>query len=75
MNVSTDEIKAIKPGCTEAFNCDKEKMKSLATVLSTLNTFGSRPDDIVLYEHKKFPSKNIVIVRAMREGDEPILNK
>jgi len=75
MNVTTDEIKAIKPGATEAFNCDVSKMKSLATVLSTLNTFGSRPDEIVFYEHKKFPAKNIVIIRAMREGDEPILNK
>jgi hypothetical protein len=75
MNVTTEEIKAIKPGSTEAFNCDVSKMKSLATVLSTLNTFGGRPDGIVFYEHKKYPTKNIVIIRAMREGDEPLLNK
>ena len=75
MNVTTDEIKAIKPGTTEAFNCDVSKMKSLATVLSTLNTFGNRADDVVFYEHKKFPAKNIVVIRAMREGDVPMLNR
>ena len=75
MNVSTAEIKAIKPGTTEAFNCDATKMKSLATVLSDLKTFKKLPEGIIAYEHKKFPERNIVIIRAMRDGDEPMLNQ
>lgn len=74
MNVTTEEIKAIKPGSTEAFHCDVSKMKSLASVLSDLNRYGGRPDGVVRYEHKKFTEKNIVIIRAMREDDRPMLN-
>lgn len=74
MNVTTDEIKAIKPGATEAFHCDKDKMRSLATVLSSLNRTG-RPEGIVFYEHKKMWDKDIVIIRAMKEGDVPMLNR
>lgn len=75
MNVSTAEIKAIKPGATEAFHCDAGKMKSLATVLSDLKVYKKMPDGVVAYEHKKFPEKNIVIIRAMRESDSPMLNQ
>ena len=74
MNVSTAEIRAIKPGSTEAFHCDKDKMRSLATVLSSLNRTG-RPEGVACYEHKKMWDKDIVIIRAMREGDVPMLNK
>jgi len=74
MNVSTAEIKAIKPGTTEAFHCDAAKMPSLATVLSDMKKYKKMPDDVVCYEHKKFPEKNIVIIRAMRECDTPMLN-
>ena len=73
MNVSTDEIKAIKPGSTEAFLCDQDKMRSCATVLSSLNRHG-RPDGVVSYEHKKFWDKGIIVIRAMRECDTPMLN-
>ena len=75
MNVSTAEIKAIKPGTTEAFHCDATKMPSLATVLSDMKKYKKMPDDVVCYEHKKFPEKNIVIIRAMREDDVPMLNR
>jgi len=75
MNVSTAEIKAIKPGTTEAFHCDAAKMPSLATVLSDMKKYKKMPDDVICYEHKKFPEKNIVIIRAMRECDEPMLNR
>jgi hypothetical protein len=74
MNVTTAEIKAIRPGATEAFHCDAAKMKSLATVLSDLKVYKKLPDNIVAYEHKKLPEKNIVIIRAMRDGDTPMLN-
>lgn len=74
MTVTTEEIKSIQPGCTEAFNCDSDKMYSVATMLSTIKRRGM-PDGVVDYEHKKLFDRNIIIIRAMREGDSPILNR
>ena len=74
MTVTTEEIKNIKPGSTEAFNCDSGKMYAVATALSTLKRRGL-PDGVVDYEHKKLFDKSIIIIRAMREGDEPVLNR
>lgn len=74
MTVTTEEIKNIKPGATEAFNCDSEKMYAVATVLSTIKRRGM-PEGVADYEHKKLFDKNIIIIRAMREGDEPLLNR
>lgn len=74
MNVTTEEIKAIKPGATEAFHCDVTKMRSLATILSDMKKYGCCPEGIVEYEHRKFPNKKIVIIRALREGDMKVLN-
>lgn len=74
MTVTTEEIRNIKPGSTEAFNCDGEKMYAVATAISTIKRRGI-PDGVVDYEHKKLFDKNIIIIRAMREGDEPVLNR
>ncbi len=74
MTVTQDQIKSIKPGSTESFNCDADKMYSVAAALSTLKRKGM-PDGIVDYEHKKFFDRNIITIRAMREGDESVLNR
>ena len=74
MTVTTEEIRNIRPGSTEAFNCDGGKMYAVATSLSILKRRGL-PDGVVDYEHKKIFDRNIIIIRAMREGDEPILNR
>lgn len=74
MTVSAEEIKAIRPGATDAFNCDADKMYSVATTLSVIKRRG-KPEGVVDYEHKKLFDKNIIIIRAMRDGDEPMLNK
>lgn len=74
MTVTAEEIRGIKPGSTEAFHCDREKMFSVATTLSTLKRKGM-PEGVADFEHKKLFDKNIIIIRAMREGDEPILNE
>lgn len=74
MSVSTEEIKSIKPGATEAFNCPRNKMYAVATALSVLKNRGL-PEGIVAYEHKKFFDKNIIVIRAMRESDVPVLNQ
>ena len=72
--VTTEEIKAIKAGSTEAFNCDGDKMYAVAVVLSTLKRRGL-PEGVVDYEHKKFFDKNIIVIRALREGDVAVLNR
>lgn len=74
MTVSTKEIKSIKPGSTEAFNCAADKMYAVATTLSIIKRRGL-PEGVADYEHKKLFDKNIIIIRAMREGDEPVLNR
>jgi len=74
MTVTTEEIRAIKPGAFDAFNCDGDKMYSVASVLSALKRKGL-PEGVMDYEHKKIFDRNIIIIRAMREGDEPILNR
>lgn len=74
MSVSTEEIRNIRPGTTEAFNCDGSKMYAVATALSTLKRRGL-PDGVADYEHKKFFDKNIIIIRALREGEEAVLNR
>lgn len=74
MNVTAEEIKNIKPGKVEAFHCDSELMYSVATILSNIKRRGM-PEGVVNYEHKKFFDKNIIVIRAMREGDVPFLNQ
>lgn len=73
-NVMTDEIKKIKPGATEAFHCDSSKMYSIATMLTTIQR-RDLPEGVVGYEHKKLFDKDIIIIRALREGDEKMLNR
>ena len=74
MTVTLSQIKGIKPGSTESFNCDADKMYSVAATLSTLKRKGM-PDGIVDYEHKKFFDRNIITIRALREGDVSVLNR
>lgn len=73
MTVSTEQIRNIRPGSTEAFNCDAGKMYAVATQLSTIKRRGM-PEGVADYEHKKFFERDIIVIRAMREGDKPVLN-
>ena len=73
MTVTLEDIKGIKPGRTESFNCDRENMYAVATALSTLKR-KKMPEGIVDYEHKKFFDRNIITIRALRDGDEKVLN-
>jgi len=74
MNVSTDAIRAIKPGTIEPFHCDGDKMFSVATTLSCLKRKGL-PEGVVDYEHQKFFDKNIIIIHALGENDSYVLNQ
>ena len=75
MSVSTEEIRAIKPGTIKPFLCeDANALYSGCSLVSILKRRGM-PDGVVDYETQKFFDENILLVRAMKEGDVPVLNK
>lgn len=75
MSVSTEEIRAIKPGTIKPFLCeDANALYSGCSLVSILKRKGM-PDGVVDYETQKFFDENILLVRAMKEGDVPVLNK
>lgn len=79
MNVTTEQIRNIEAGQTKAFVCeDALAMYSACTLVTRLKRIGM-PDGVVNYETQKVFSDNknesILIIRAMGESDEPMLNK
>lgn len=74
MNVSTEDIRNIKPGETIPFLCEDGKAMFVASSLVTRVKRVGMPEGVVDYEVKKFFDKNIVLIRAMRAGDEKVLN-
>lgn len=75
MKVSTDDIRAIKAGTIEPFLCDDTpSMYSVTSLIARLKNVGM-PEGVVDYETQRFFSKNIILVHAMKEGDEKVLNR
>lgn len=75
MNVTTDDIKGIKAGTIKPFICeDARKMQSAATLAGQLKRLGM-PDGVVDYEFQKFFDCNVILIHAMKEGDERVLNR
>ena len=76
MNVSTEDIKGIKPGTIKPFICENaKKMQSAATMVGQMKRLGM-PDGVVDYEIQKFFDEgNIILIHAMKEGDEKVLNR
>lgn len=75
MQVGTDDIRAIKPGTIKPFPCESAlAMSSVCTLVTRLKRIGM-PDGVVDYETQKFYDTNILLVRAMREGDTYVLNR
>ena len=79
MNVSTEDIRKIKPGHIEHFFCeDGGKVRSACSLVSIIKQTGM-PEGVVDYETKKLFRKDnkiadIVIIRPLREGDTKVLN-
>jgi len=74
MNVTKEEIRNIKPGSFEPFQCeDAAKMHSAVSLLSQMKRTGM-PDGVSDYESQKFFGKNILLIHALRDGDEKVLN-
>lgn len=75
MNITTEDIKAIKAGQIKPFLCeDALKMQSAATLISTTKRNGM-PEGVVDYEYQKFFDSNIMLVHAMKEGEAKVLNR
>lgn len=75
MSVSSDDIKAIKPGVIKPFLCDDTKdMYSACSLVTRIKRVGM-PEGVSGYETQKFYENNILLIRAMREGDEKVLNR
>lgn len=79
MNVTTEDIRKIKPGSLAYFFCeDASHMRSACSMVSIIKQTGM-PENVVDYETKKLFRKDnnvadVVIIRAMREGDTKVLN-
>lgn len=79
MNVTTEDIRKIKPGSLAYFFCeDASKMRSACSLVSIIKQTGM-PDNVVDYETKKLFRKNnhvadVVIIRPLRDGDTKVLN-
>lgn len=75
MNVTTEDIRNIKPGTIKPFLCeDARKMQSAATLVGQTKRL-CMPEDVVDYEFQKFYDDGIILIHAMREGDEKVLNR
>lgn len=75
MNVSAEDIRSIKAGETKTFLCeDAKKLYSATSLVAWVKKTGM-PKGVVNYETKKEFDNNIIIIRAMRDGDEPVLNR
>lgn len=75
MNVTTEEIRGIRPGTIVPFQCeDALALNSACSLVTRLKKVGM-PAGVVNYETQKYYDRNIIIIHAMREGDEFVLNK
>ena len=78
MNVTTDDIKNIPAGQLRLFPCeDGKKIRSARSLVSIIKETESMQEGVVDYETKKFETEVglVFAIRAMREGDTPILSK
>ena len=75
-NPITEDLVKLKAGQVEPYLCaDGNSMESVAALLTRMKRLELMPEGVVGYEHKKYYGKNIIIVRAMGEGDVKVLNR
>lgn len=78
MNVSTEDIRNIPAGALRLFPCeDGGKIRSARSLVSIIKETESMQEGVVDYETKKFETEFglLFAIRAMREGDTPILRR
>lgn len=73
MNVTTEDIRKIPPGKLRVFQCeDGKKLRSANTLISTIKRTGM-PKGIVDYEFRNEYDLNVILIRALRDGDVKVL--
>ena len=75
MNVTTEDIRNIKPGTIKPFVCEGGRKLQTASVLARQLKRLGMPDGVVNYETQIFYDDNIILIHAMKEGDEKVLNR
>lgn len=75
MKVCTEDIKSIKPGRIQPFICDNGLALETAASLTTRLKRVGLPEGVVDYETQKFYELNLILIHAMKEGDEKVLNR
>lgn len=86
MNVTTEDLCKIRPGEIKSFLCeDSDKMQSIATLLGQIKRRGCRngrdanrvymPDGVVDYEIKRDFEQSIIMIHALREGEQKIFKR
>lgn len=75
MNVTTEDIRAIKPGAIKPFICEDALAINSACVLVTRLKRVGMPDGVTDYETQKFYDLNLLLIHALRDGDEKVLNR
>lgn len=76
MNVTTEDIRNIPAGALQLFPCENgSKVKSARSLVSIVKETGMQ-EGVVNFETRKFVLETglVFAIRAMREGDTPILN-
>lgn len=75
MNVTTADIRNIKPGQIRPFICeDGAKLQSAATLVGNIKRLGM-PEGVVDFEFQKFFDENIILIHALGEGEQKVLNR
>lgn len=75
MNVCKEDIMTMKPGQIKPFVCeDAAQMQVAATMLSQTKRLGM-PKGVVDFECQKFFDENIILIHALGEDEEKVLNK
>jgi len=65
----------MKPGTFKPFICQNgAQLQSAATMVSQIKRLGM-PDGVVDYEVQKFFEDNIILVHALGEGENKVLNR
>lgn len=77
MNVTTEDFKSIRPGHTEVFVCENANKMQSAGVMIARAKRSELPKGVVDYEYRTEIREGvcIMLIRALREGDQKVLNR
>lgn len=75
MNLTKEDLMAMKPGLIKPFLCENAMKMQCAVTIVCQNKRNGMPEGVVDFECQKFFDSNIILVHALGEGEEKVLNK